>query len=314
MAMPQAKGLFHKAIIQSASSMLSLATPEEAERNTHHFLATLGLDRSRLRALHDLSAETLLKAMPLAVKAAGGVDNFRPVVDGRIVPCQPFDAEALELSAGIPLLTGWCENEQRLAFAPTPAVYRIDDAEAIARTASLVGVPTADAANLLDVYRSGRGGDSPGDLFTQVLGDHRYRRTVTRAAELKAATGGSPVHMYLLNWKSPVLDGLLRTPHTLCIAFAFSNVDLATGIAGTGADRYRLQDDMCSAWLAFARSGHPQHDRLPAWRPYSSTERATMVFDRESSVAADPLREERIAFEPFPRYAASIGEGARTWL
>jgi para-nitrobenzyl esterase len=260
-----------------------------------------------------MPVETLLKAMPEAVRASGRIDNYRPVVDGRALPCQPFEAAAVQLSAGVPLMTGWCENEQRLAYAPTPSIYKLSAREARASAARVLGVSQSDAASLIAVYRNGRPQDTPGDIFTQIFGDHRYRRSVTRAAELQIAHGGAPVYVYLLRWKSPVLDGLLRTPHTLCIAFAFGNVDLATGITGTGPDRYPLQEEMAQAWVAFARTGNPNHAGLPTWRPYSPAGRSTLVFDRKTRLVNDPLREERIAFEPYPRYVPAKGEGERTW-
>jgi para-nitrobenzyl esterase len=309
MAMPKARGLFHKAIIQSASSLLALATREEAERNTFHFLAQLGLDKTKIRQLHALPVQTLLGAIPVTIIAAGGIDNFRPVVDGRTLPWQPFDAQAVNLSAAVPLMTGWCENEQRLTFASSPELYRQSMQEVRTGIASMLGIAQADAGRLIEVYRRGRPAEAPGDIYAQIYGDHRYRRTVTRAAELQCAHGGAPVYMYLLNWKTPVQDGLLRTPHTLCIAFAFANVDLATGITGTGIDRYRLQDEMSQAWLAFARSGNPNHAGLPAWPAYCTSTRPTMVFDRQTRLVEDPLREERIAFDGYPPYVPAIGEG-----
>jgi para-nitrobenzyl esterase len=244
--------------------------------------------------------------MSAAVRSSGGVDNYRPVVNGRGLPCQPFDAAAVRLSAGVPLMTGWCENEQRLNFASMPHIYCLSEAQAVANTASVVGVSAERASALMAVYRNGRPHDSPGDIYAQICGDHRYRRTVTRAAELQLLHGGGPVYMYMLRWKTPVQGGLLRTPHTLCIAFAFGNVDIATGITGTGPDRYHLQQEMSSAWLAFARCGNPNHDELPAWPRYSAQQRQTMVFDRATGVVNDPLREEGLALETCPRYIAAM--------
>jgi len=308
MSMPQAQGLFHKAIIQSASSLLRMATLEEAERNTHHFLKQLGLDTSGLRALHELPVQTLLQAMPAAIKAAGGIDNFRPVVDGQTLPSQPFEEAALRLSRNVPMMTGWCENEQRLAFAARPAVYQQSPEDALSRTAHALDVPLADAARLTEVYRQGRPLDSAGDIYTQILGDHRYRRSVTRAAEKKASYGGAPAYLYLLNWKTPVQGGMLRAPHTMCLAFTFANVAVASGMVGNAPEPLVLQEQMAGAWLAFARTGNPNHGALPAWLPYNMNERPTMVFDRETRLVNDPLREERIAFEDFPRYVAAHGE------
>jgi para-nitrobenzyl esterase len=130
-----------------------------------------------------------------------------------------------------------------------------------------------------------------------------YRRSVTRAAELKSEQGGAPAYLYLFNWKTPVLNGMLRSPHTICIPFAFGNVDIASGITGTGADRYVVQDQVMGAWIAFARNGNPNHSRLPEWKPYTTATRPTMVFNTESRLVDDPAHEERIAFSAYPRYA-----------
>lgn len=313
MAMPSARGLFHKAIIQSASSLLAPATPEQAERNTHYFLAQLGLDaQSKLDSLHELPAATLLGAMSAAIRAAGQVDDYRPVVDGRVLPTAPFDAAAVRLSAHVPLMAGWCEHEQRWTFASTPAVYRRTEREVRQATARFIGVGDDEVAPLIETYRRCRPTDSPGDRFAQIVGDQRYRRNVLRAAELHLQHGGAPAYVYLLAWQSPAMGGLLRAPHTLCLPFVFGNIDRATGITGDEADRELLQEQMTGAWIAFARSGNPNHAALPAWRPYALADRPTMVFDRVSRDASDPLREERLAFDPLPAYRPAFYEGGRT--
>ena len=88
----------------------------------------------------------------------------------------------------------------------------------------------------------------------------------------------------------------------MCIPFVFGNVDVAAGLTGTGPERYALQDRMMGAWIAFARTGNPNHGGLPEWKPYNATERPTMIFDNECTVVNDPRREERLAFEPLPEY------------
>jgi para-nitrobenzyl esterase len=312
MAMPRARGLFHKAIIQSASSLLAPASLDDAEAATDRFLAQLGLNRrSDLRALHELPAARLLDAMAAAVRDAGQADHFRPVVDGHVLPTRPFEDGALRLSAHVPLMTGWCENEQRWAFAGTPDVYRRSAPQVLGATARLLGVTVDEAAPLVDAYRRSRPQDSPGDVYAQIVGDHRYRRSVTRAAQLQAAHGGAPVYLYLLAWKSPVQGGLLRSPHTLCLPFVFANADRATGITGDGSDREALQRQMAGAWVAFARNGNPNHVGVPNWHPFSPGRRSTLVFDGDTRLVDDPLREERLAFEPYPSYVPAFGEAGR---
>jgi para-nitrobenzyl esterase len=212
------------------------------------------------------------------------------------------------MSRQVPLMIGWCESEQRLTFAAEPAIYRQSEHEAVTSIARMLGVAQVDAAALMQAYRSGRPGDSPGDLYAQIYGDQRYRRSVTEAAD-RHARGGAPTWMYMLDWKTPVLDGLLRTPHTLCLAFVFGNVAAATGITGEGAERFDLQERMTGAWVAFARAGRPDHPGLPPWPTYSADNRETMVFGRDTRIERDPLAEERRAIESYPRYLPAIGEG-----
>jgi para-nitrobenzyl esterase len=66
-------------------------------------------------------------------------------------------------------------------------------------------------------------------------------------------------------------------------------------MTGLGADRYPLQEKMSGAWAAFARTGNPNHKRLPNWPAFNTSERATMIFDNQCEVVNDPYREERLA-------------------
>ena len=90
--------------------------------------------------------------------------------------------------------------------------------------------------------------------------------------------------------------------HTMDIPFVYDNVDVAKVELGAGADRYALADKMSNAWVAFARSGNPNHKGLPAWAPFNAEQRATMIFNTpESKVVNDPSGEERRALAAVPR-------------
>lgn len=315
MAMPRARGLFHRAIVQSASSLLALATPEQAERNTHHLLSVLSLGgvppSHAARTLRRLPAPDLLRAMTASIAHAGQVDGFRPMVDGVDIVSQPFDAAALRLSGRLPLLCGWCENEQRLNWAGSPEIYQRDATQVLAAVERLIGIGPDQSRPLLEVYRESRPRDSAGDLFAQIVGDYRYRRNVSLAADRHAAQGEAPVYRYVLSWRTPVLGGLLRAPHTLCLPFTFATVDRSAGLVGAGPEPLRLQEQMAGAWVAFARHGDPGHAAMPAWGRHDSGERPTMVFDRETRLAFDPWRQERLAMEPLPAYRPALFEGGQ---
>lgn len=122
-----------------------------------------------------------------------------------------------------------------------------------------------------------------------------FRTGTDTEAERKAALGKAPVYMYRFTWYSPVRGGQLRAMHCMEIPFVFDNVDSATVLVGDGADRYALADRMGRAWVAFARTGNPNHTGLPNWQPFNADRRATMIFNSECKAVNDPYREERLA-------------------
>ena len=304
MTMPSARGLFHKAIIQSASSLLRMATPEAAARNTHHFLAQLGIGPRNVAALLEVPAATLLQAMPKAVAAAGSVDNYRPTLDGRSLSVHPFDPVAPAISADIPLMIGSCETEMTFPYSQAMQNFSYTEEQVLERIKGFVRVDDTRAKALMDLYRKSRPNATPGDLWVIISSDHQYRRNGIKASELKAAQGKAPSWHYLFTWKTPVLNGLLKSPHTICIPFSFGNVDIASGMVGTGADRYTLQEKMMDAWHAFMRTGNPNHTGLPQWKPYDVNDHPTMIFDNACRLMNDPAREERLAIMACPPYSA----------
>jgi para-nitrobenzyl esterase len=300
MSMPAARGLFHKAIIQSASSLIRMATPDEAARCSHALLAELGLGEADVARLQSLPLDVLLAARKRAVAVAG--DNFRPVVDGRNLPVHPFDPVAADSGREVPLLIGTCEDEQTFTLGTNPANFSLPLPQAQERLARFMGIAAETAAALMQDYATRRPGATPSDLMIAVMSDHMYRRNDILAAERKAAQAGAPVWMYFITWKSPAVGGMLKTPHTLCIPFAFGTIDTAREMLGSGAAQQALRDRMMGAWLAFARKGNPGHAGLPAWTPFDAAGRHTMVFDNSCHLVGDPLREDRLTIDRYPPY------------
>src|SRR5207247_5042801 len=92
----------------------------------------------------------------------------------------------------------------------------------------------------------------------------------------------------------PVSSGRLRAMHCMDIPFVFDNVDACTSVVGDGSDRQSLADQMSGAWVAFARTGNPNHAGIPTWKPFTADSRATLIFNRECRGINDPYREERL--------------------
>jgi len=117
---------------------------------------------------------------------------------------------------------------------------------------------------------------------------------VMKIAERRAALGKGPVYLYYFRWETPFDGGRLKSPHTIEIPFAFDNVKTSR-LTSSSPEAPALADKVSDAWIAFARTGDPNTPKLPRWPSFDAKDRPTMVFNNQSKVDNDPLREQRIA-------------------
>jgi para-nitrobenzyl esterase len=291
LAMPSAKGLFHRAIIESGAT-LSLVEPEQAARVARELLTTLAIEPGRWRQLQNVPLATLLSAYFSTVRRMN-VDQmtmgFAPTVDGTAVAEHPFHPRASAISADVPLIVGATRTE--LTSSADAAAFALDEAGMRARVAALLG---DSAGRVIDIYAKANPGATPADLYFLISSDERYGAPVMKIAERRAALGRGPVYLYYFQWETPLEGGRYKSPHTVEIPFVFHNLEASPwtrGVAGTAA----LADRVSDAWLAFARTGNPSTAGLPRWPKFDAERRATMVFDTTSAVVDDPLREQRLA-------------------
>jgi para-nitrobenzyl esterase len=292
LAMPGAAGLFHKAIIQSGPGLTGVPRPE-AQRNAELLLAELGIRADDLETIRSVSAPAILDAARTAAAKAGGGPfglRFAPVVDGAVLPRDPFTPDAPAQARDIPVLIGWNKDEWTI-FSTTEPWFGTLTEDALPEYARRVVGDRADA--VLGAYRRLYPEYSPTYVYNALLGDSRMMAGSIQLAERKAAQGGAPVWMYYLTWETPVAGGVLKSPHTLDIPFMFSNVDRAVALTGDGPGARALETQMAESWIAFARSGDPNNPAVPRWPPYDAEARATLVFDKPPRVVNDPNAELR---------------------
>ena len=230
MAMPSAKGLFHKAIVQSGS-ITNLMDPKYSRRIGAATVEALGINPSHIDDIASVPYSDLLNAYEKAVEkvrdeaTADGampenildmlVFGALPVVDGEVIPAAPSSQEALALSKDIPVIIGTVYNE-----------------------------------------------------FTPDQEDPIFRPLAVKQAADRSAAGCAPVYMYLFKWSSPVLDGVFGSTHCLEIPFIFDNVVLHRTFTGGGEDAVELGHRMSRVWTGFAKDGIPSADGIPEWEPY----------------------------------------------
>jgi para-nitrobenzyl esterase len=299
MAMPPAKGLFHKAIVESGST-LRVSTPDEADAAARKYLAQLKIATDRVDDLQKVPMEDMLAAM----RALTGPNSIRlgPVVDGRSLPRQPFDPDAPAQSANIPMLIGTNGTETTALLGIADAsLFSLNEADMRAKLKSYLHVSDdAQIDSLVAVYKKRRPDATPSDIYFAVTTDRMMRMNAVTQAERKAAEQAAPAYMYIFDWRSPVLGGKLRSPHGIELAFVFDNTDKTTGMNGTGSDLAPLAEKVSAAWAAFARTGNPNAPGLPHWPAYDAATRATMIFGDECKVVNDPGKDERLAISALP--------------
>jgi len=287
LAMPAAKGLFHKAIIESGPGLTG-ATKAAATATTQSILTELGVDATNLAALTLLPAETMLAAAyRAAAKAGPGPAQFArlsPVVDGVVLPSDPFTPGAPAQSANVPLLIGTNKDEMTL-FNAGEAWFRDLDEKGLAQRAKDTVGPKADA--LIAAYKARSPSYSPPYLLSAIITGSFMWSDSIKLAERKSVQA-APVFMYRLDWETPVGAGVFKAPHTLEIPLVFDNVERARVLLGDGDAPQQLANLMSDAWIAFARNGNPAAKGLPAWPAYEKKHRATMIFDTATHVALDP--------------------------
>ena len=295
LAMPSAKGLFHRAIIESGAAM-KVIDRDVAVRNAELLLAKLGIEKTNVRELQQLPVEKIMAAHFAVIKDHPGVDQttagLSPTVDGAILPQHPFYPNASTVSADVPVMIGCTRTEMTLFSLNDASAFSQDDKEMRGRVKDLLG---GQAPGIVDLYQKLNPGASPSDIYFLIASDYRYGAPTMKIAERRAALGKGPVYLYYFTWETPVQGGRLKSPHTMEIPFAFDNVKISARMTGGGADAMALADKVSDAWIAFARTGNPNTPKLPNWPAFNAKDRPTMVIDNVSKVVNDPLREQRIA-------------------
>ena len=297
MSMPGAKGLFHRAIVESGA-VLRLTTHEDAVRYTDLLLGELGLKAGQAKELQSVPMARLLEAdaavqKKITLREPGGTANS-PMVDGKAIPGHPWDPAGPALSAGIPLLIGYAHTEETLYDRPTPEKLALDDAGLRERASKRLG---GDPTRAIEAFRKAHPEATPWDLWILMATEHPRGTYSRELAKRKADQHAAPAFMYRYDWETPEGGGHMRSPHTIEIPFVFNNIEIAGPLISKMPEAHALAGKTSAAWVAFARAGDPNTPKLPKWPAYSATARDTMLFNNECRVASDPDRGPRVVME-----------------
>jgi para-nitrobenzyl esterase len=293
MTMPDARGLFHKAIVQSGSSTDGTEASGATEL-AKVLLKRLGIGSRSLGELQHMPARAIHDVLgDLAW-------SFRPVVDGTTLPQKPFAPVAPAVSAQIPLLAGHCEDEMNWLYADDESVYWLGEDEMRKRLESRLGLDAAQVDRVVSTYRSDRPVASPSEIFLRAASDATFGRRADIQAERKSAQPAS-VFKYLFTYDTPVEGGRYGAFHTAELPLILRLVDYP--------EMEQLSLRISTHWAAFARTGNPSLDGFP-WPAFEVAHRYTMVLGQEPEALSDPYRSARMLWAdmpPVPLMRAALG-------
>jgi para-nitrobenzyl esterase len=285
LAMPSAKGLFHRAGVQSGSS-LRLAEPENANRQTDSILKALGLEKKDILRLQEMPFTQIL-----AAQATLGLDmmRFYPVIGTDVLPHHPFHPTAPPESAQVPVIIGTTLDDAAIGLVNFELTEE-------GLKASLTKQFEGNADRVYRLYRDAYPTVKPFLIQARIATDRGFRFAAIKQAELKAAQKGAPAYYYI--WEKPVksYNGQFGAVHGVDVGAAIHDPRGPINDSGDQEGKL-LVDRFATAWTNFAKTGVPNSETTPPWKPFDLENRATMIFDLNTRVENDYRREFRLLWE-----------------
>ena len=314
LGMPNARGLFHKAIPQSGASNTA-NTVEQHALVAEKLAEFTNVKRGDADALLALTPEQLLAASTRLSPGPGVPGDpsipgmpMQPVVDGTVLPRLSIDSVAAGSAAGVALLVGATSEEWKLFAAMDPTLLTLTDAQLEAKFQRRLGAATKPIIEAYRKARTSRGQPAtPRDIFMAIETDRIFRVPGIVLTETQAKHDAR-VFQYLYDWASPLFGGMVGACHAVELGFVFgTHTDPGVrDFSGSGPAADALAEHTMDSWLAFARSGDPTTKALGRWPAYTSADRATMVFGEKTRLERAPFEEERRAWAQAP--ASVLGQ------
>ena len=258
LAMPSAKGLFHRAGVQSGSA-LRLAEPETAAKNAEALLKALGIDKKNISQLQNLPFTQIL-----AAQASLGLDvvRFAPVIGTDVLPHHPFHPMAPAESAQVPVIIGTTLDDAAVALAN----FNLSETEL---KQNLDKQFEGNADRVYHLYRDAYPEVTPFLIQARIATDRGFRFSAIKQAELKAAQNGAPVYYYL--WEKPVksYNGQFGAVHGVDVGAAVHDPRGPINDCGDREGKL-LVDRFAAVWTGFAKTGVPSSDLTPEWPAFDA--------------------------------------------
>ena len=286
--MPAAKGLFHKAVALSGTSLTGV-NKEYAEKLGLKVMEEAGLKPGEIEKLQqipwrqyiDITTRAVEKFAEEAKKMNISRGGFSPVADGVTMNDQPFFSDPNHFSADIPLIINTTFHES----SPSRTDAKLEEislAEVVEKIKPRFG---ADSAKIVEAYSQNFPKAKPVEVWAMILSN---RKGAIAAADAKVSQRKAPVYVSWFGWQPPLFDGRMRAFHCDDICFWFYNTDLMLTHTGGGKRPRALSSKMAKSFLSFIKTGNPNGGGLPAWKPYTKENGETMILDDVCALVNNP--------------------------
>jgi para-nitrobenzyl esterase len=289
MAMPEAKGLFNRAIIQSPGP-LPFSTPAESEVRTATFLKLVDISPSNLDALYKLPVEKLTAAAGIITGAANiarykftamntpaNKNMWKPLVDGRTVL---FESAQPNAPSNVPVMLGTALHEAFTAVGH-PEYDEMNEQQAREVLRDYLG-PISD--QVYNVYKGTFPNANPFEVSAAARATEHMRQYCVKLAQNRAAFNAAPTYLYWFRWRAKILGGRPKSHHELEVPLAFLHSDDTPEITGATTEARALGVTLADTWLQFARTGDPNNKALPRWTPVAPKSVTAMTFDNHCRI------------------------------
>ncbi|MEG3178715.1 carboxylesterase family protein [Sphingomonas sp. RB3P16] len=279
MAAPSARGLFHRAIVESGGETSHdpqrAATLGETARG---WLAERGLSADALRTLPPSEMLTLQDSIRARFDRPF---PFRAVIDGAFLPRAPLAAAQAGASAQVDLLIG-TNRDESIVFLDRSRI-----GQPLAQS-ELSNMDLTVASPVFDRYRANYPNLTPIALRARFLTAEEYWRPSMALALNRAAQGSARTYLY--RFDHPAVAGPFKgsTPHAAELGYAWDRLDTPIarrfGQTTTAAD-LALAAEMHGRWSSFIMTGSPQRAGSPTWPAFAASSREARIGDSATYIA-----------------------------
>lgn len=279
MQMPEADGLFHRGIVESGVYAVGGMGDVEEQDGTQivgAMLEELGLTAAEVGKLETLPyaalAEAYRKVAP-AIAAQGGYVGNKPHI-GSLYAGDPVRHGFREHAKQIPLLIGTALGEFDF-LPPVAKKWELTREQVLEKAGKRYGDKAEQVLALFEQAYPGK------CLLDAMVVDTVFRAPTIAFIRERAKSAESVTYSYQFTYEFPIYNGKVAW-HCSEIPFVFHNIDKVP-ICNKDEGSLRLQEQICGAWINFAREGSPNIEGVE-WPCCQAGDEAVMILDETCEI------------------------------